>query len=124
MGEPKTYELFRSTVRSASHLELRDTYTPDDPDWLQWRSGQRFNPAERWAEWFGLMKATTARGVEVRRLRVVSEPVTDYIMFEYDVTDDTISPPGNRSDGCRGTTRRVCCCHQPTSGCSTGQSSC
>ncbi len=86
MTEPKTYELFRAAVRSANHLELHDTYTPDDPDWLQWRSGQRFNPAERWVDWFDLMTATTARGVAVRRLRIVSEPVTDYVEFEYDVT--------------------------------------
>ncbi len=33
-AEPGTYELLRSTERSAVHLEMRDGYTPDDPDWL------------------------------------------------------------------------------------------
>jgi hypothetical protein len=33
-----------------------------------------------------LIHSTTARGVGVRRLRIVSEPVTDYVRFEYDVT--------------------------------------
>jgi len=85
-AEPATYELFRSAARSAVHLEMRDSYTPQDLDWRDWREGRRFNPAERWRGWFDLIKATTARGVRVRRLRIVSEPVTDYIRFEYDVT--------------------------------------
>ena len=32
------------------------------------------------------MRQTTGRGVEVRRARIVSEPVSEYIRFEYDVT--------------------------------------
>jgi hypothetical protein len=67
-------------------MEMRDAYTPDDPDWLDWRAGLRFDPAERWASWSGLVRATVDRRVSVRRLRLVSEPVTDYVRFEYDVT--------------------------------------
>jgi hypothetical protein len=81
-----THDLLRAALRSALHLELRDTYTPDDPDWRDWREGRRFDPAERFREWFDLISETTGRGVQVRRARVVSEPVTDYIRFEYDVT--------------------------------------
>ena len=88
MAEPLAYGLLRSAERSAWHLELRDGYVLDDPDWLDWQAGRHFDPAERWASWFELIRATTARGVDVRRLRVVSEPVTDYIRFEYDVTAD------------------------------------
>lgn len=85
---PTTPELFGTVQRSAMHLEMRDVYTPEDPDWNEWRSGGRFNPAERWSDWYGLMRETTGRGVEVRRARIVSEPITDYIRFEYDVTAD------------------------------------
>ncbi len=84
--EPVAYELFRSTQRSAVHMEMRDAYTPNDPDWLDWQAGKRFDPAVRWADWFNLVASTVARGVAVRRARLVSEPVTDYIKFEYDVT--------------------------------------
>lgn len=87
-AEPASYELFRSVERSAMHLEMRDAYTPDDPDWLEWKAGNRFDPAERWRDWYELMRETTGRGVKVRRARIVSEPVTDYIRFEYDVTAD------------------------------------
>ncbi|HCU52623.1 MAG TPA: hypothetical protein DGG94_23015 [Micromonosporaceae bacterium] len=86
MSEPVVHGLLRSAKHSAIHLELRDSYTPDDPDWIDWREGRRFDPAQRWHEWFTLVSETTARGVQMRRARIVSEPVTDYIQFEYDVT--------------------------------------
>jgi hypothetical protein len=87
-AEPATYELLRSAQRSAVHLEMRDGYTPNDPDWLDWQAGNRFDPAERegWSDWFDLIAAAVARGVIVRRARIVSEPVSAYILFEYDVT--------------------------------------
>jgi len=65
---------------------MRHAYTPDDPDWNEWCSGGQFDPAERWRDWYLLMRETTGRGVQVRRARIVSEPVTDYIRFEHDVT--------------------------------------
>ncbi len=73
-------------MASAVHLETRDAYEPDDPDWLDWRDGHHFDPAARWADWFAMMRETTARGVRVRRARIVSEPVTEYVRYEYDVT--------------------------------------
>lgn len=87
-AEPATYQLFRAAERSAMHLETRDSYTPTDPDWNEWRAGGRFNPAERWRDWYDLMKETTGRGVQVRRARIVSEPISEYMQFEYDVTAD------------------------------------
>jgi hypothetical protein len=66
---------------------LRDAYTPNDPDWLDWQAGNRFDPADRWCEWHRLIKETTGRGFIIRRARIVSEPVTDYVIFEYDVTE-------------------------------------
>src|SRR5690349_3247525 len=66
---------------------MRDSYEPDDPDWLDWRAGRRFDPAQRWNPWFTMMSECTARGVEVRRARIVSKPVTENIRYEYDVTE-------------------------------------
>jgi hypothetical protein len=86
MTEPRTYELLRTAQRSAVHLEMRDAYTPNDPDWRDWREGRRFDPAERWHDWFELMQLTTGRGIRVRRARIVSEPVSEYIRWEYEVT--------------------------------------
>ena len=75
---------------SAVHLEMRDSYQPGDPEFLAWRNGKRLDPdADRsqwWRPYLDVVSETTARGVVVRRARIVSEPVTDYIRYEYDVT--------------------------------------
>jgi hypothetical protein len=86
--EQTALDLLRSAERSAIHLETRDSYTPDDPDWLEWKAGNRFDPATRevWRTFSALMKAAVGRGVIARRARIVSEPVTDYVRYEYDVT--------------------------------------
>lgn len=80
-------EALARAQRSAVHLEMRDLYTPDDPDFADWRAGVDFDPAERWRSWFDVVVSATARGVRMRRARIVSEPVSDYIKFEYDVTE-------------------------------------
>jgi hypothetical protein len=79
-------DLFSQCERSAVHLEARDEYTPDDPVYLDWKAGSAIDPAEAWRDWHQLMRATITRGVQVRRARVVSEPVTDFIRYEYDLT--------------------------------------
>ncbi|GAA1835747.1 MULTISPECIES: DUF6879 family protein [Actinomadura] len=71
---------------SAVHLEQRDVYTPTDPDYLRWLGGDHFDPVERWQGWIDLLAPVVTRGVSIRRLRIVSEPVTDYIRYEYGVT--------------------------------------
>ncbi|MEU5427905.1 DUF6879 family protein [Streptomyces olivoreticuli] len=68
---------------------MRDGYMRDDPLFLAWQAGRRDDPADRaswWRPWLTLMQETTARGVDVRRARVISEPVSDYVQFEYDIT--------------------------------------
>lgn len=86
--EPGFEELLTSARRSVCHLEMRDVYGVGDEadDFERWkRGGERdVDPGSAyWAPWVGLIGKTVARGVEVRRARVVSEPVTDYIRYEY-----------------------------------------
>ncbi|MFJ6786501.1 DUF6879 family protein [Streptomyces angustmyceticus] len=76
---------------SAVHLEMRDNYTPDDPEFARWRAGHRYDNdptklPDYWGTWGDLTTETTRRGVVIRRARVVSEPVTDYIKYEHDLT--------------------------------------
>ena len=80
-------DLLAGCERMAVHLEMRDGYGLDDPVFIDWRAGQSINPAERWPNWFKLIKATVARGIEIRRARIVSQPVSEYVRYEYDVTD-------------------------------------
>lgn len=86
--------LFNACRRSASHLEMRDSYAVQEEmaDIQQWRAG-RWGPeqdAESKAGWLALMRATAARGVRLRRARIVSEPVSEYIRFEYEGTTQNI----------------------------------
>ncbi|MEV7927332.1 DUF6879 family protein [Kitasatospora sp. NPDC088779] len=75
---------------SAVHLEMRDAYQPSDPEFIAWQQGKRLDPAAERSSWWrpflDVVTETTARGVVMRRARIVSEPVTDYIRYEYDVT--------------------------------------
>ncbi|MGQ4517181.1 DUF6879 family protein [Streptomyces sp. DW26H14] len=85
-------DVFGRVQRSAVHLEMRDQYGVGDEaaDFEEWkRSGRRdADPTSAyWAPWVDLISTATARGVTVRRARVVSEPVTDYIRYEHAGTD-------------------------------------
>jgi hypothetical protein len=86
---PPFSELIAATSTSAVHLEMRDTYTPSDPSFLAWQGGSPFDRTERERSWHRLVGGAVARGVSFRRARIVSEPVTPYIRFEYDVTEST-----------------------------------
>jgi hypothetical protein len=87
---PPFSELIAATTRSAVHLELRDTYTPDDPRFIGWLAGKPV-PVPASPEWSELVRASTARGVTIRRARIVSEPLSDYIRFEHVITESNIS---------------------------------
>ena len=81
-------ELFGACQRSAWHLETRDWYGVDDEKQRYQRflaTGQRDHAAEALERkaWLDLMRAVTDAGVQVRRARIVCEPVSDYIRFSY-----------------------------------------
>jgi hypothetical protein len=82
---PPFSDLIAATTRTAVHLETRDSYTPDDPAFLDWKAGRPV-PAPAGPAWYDLVRKHAARGVEFRRARVVSEPLADYIRFEYEST--------------------------------------
>ncbi|MFI7287444.1 DUF6879 family protein [Streptomyces anulatus] len=77
------------TQHSAVHLELRDSYMLDDPAYIAWQQGERLDRAERsawWGGWHDVVHGAVSRGVTVRRARVISEPISDYVRYEYDST--------------------------------------
>lgn len=82
-------ELLAGAARSALHLEMRDAYTPEDPWFQAWQRGEPLDRSDRERKWHELIGAAVARGVEVRRARVVSEPLSPYIRYEYSVTSST-----------------------------------
>ncbi|QMU68003.1 hypothetical protein GXP74_07020 [Streptacidiphilus sp. P02-A3a] len=83
---PEFSELLADCRSSAVHLEMRDSYGVTDEAEnfaLFLRTGERREPPEYWDGWIALVAGAVARGVTVRRARIVSEPVTDYIRYEY-----------------------------------------
>jgi hypothetical protein len=83
---PPFSELIAATRASAVHLEMRDAYTPNDQRFLDWLAGKPV-PEPALPDWYELVRAHIARGVSFRRARIVSEPLADYIRFEYDITE-------------------------------------
>ncbi|GAA2123321.1 DUF6879 family protein [Streptomyces synnematoformans] len=80
-------ELLSSATQSALHLEMRDTYgvAEEEEEIRLWLSGKWTVDDGRKAlgGWMDLVSGTVARGVSVRRARVVSTPVTTYIRYEH-----------------------------------------
>ncbi|MFE9601312.1 DUF6879 family protein [Streptomyces hokutonensis] len=83
---PTFEELFRDCQRTAVHLEMRDAYMKSDPAFIDWKAGITLDPAERWRDWHAIVTEATSRSVEIRRARVISTPVSEYIRFEHDGT--------------------------------------
>ncbi|MGK5533199.1 DUF6879 family protein [Streptomyces sp. URMC 129] len=87
-SEPTFAALMAQCRTSAIHLETRDVYYSDE-EFERWQQGHRINWDDRdswWDPFFDWIADAVARGVEVRRARVVSEPVTAYIRWEHYVT--------------------------------------
>jgi hypothetical protein len=93
---PSFEELLGACTFSAVHLEMRDSYAVDYETgaFANWRAGIRLDPddhASWWRPWLDLISATVARGVTVRRARIVSEPVSEYIRYEHSGTFTNIA---------------------------------
>lgn len=94
MPIPTLADRLRACHRSALHLEMRDGYMRSDPRFIAWQSGVRADPAHEDPQarpWLDLVRETAGRGVDVRRARIVSEPVSDYIRFEHHLTAGNIA---------------------------------
>ncbi|WP_024804515.1 DUF6879 family protein [Nocardia sp. BMG51109] len=87
--------LFRETMDSAFHLEVRDSYAvADEAEALRrWAAGEPYEREEQpdtWRAWDELMIETAGRGVALERLRVVTVPHSDYVRWLLDNTDDNV----------------------------------
>ncbi|MFJ2958455.1 DUF6879 family protein [Streptomyces sp. NPDC087270] len=87
-GTPTFDELIETCTRSAVHLEMRDAYGVADEadDFAHWQAtGERDTDpgSPYWGPWVEWVKQAVSRGVTMRRARIVSEPVSDYIRYEH-----------------------------------------
>ncbi|MER5866185.1 DUF6879 family protein [Kitasatospora sp. NPDC002040] len=93
---PDFSELLAGARHSAVHLEMRDSYwvEKEKGPFAEWQAGVRLDRDDRatwWRPWLDLIADSVARGVEIRRARIVSEPVTEYIRFEHSGTFTNIA---------------------------------
>jgi hypothetical protein len=85
--EPPDFDrLLRSVIRSADHLEMRDDYGASSPAFAAWREKRLYDRSGPDAAWHELVGSVVKRGAAVRRARIISEPASDYIRFEHEVT--------------------------------------
>ncbi|OLT30617.1 hypothetical protein BJF83_07830 [Nocardiopsis sp. CNR-923] len=93
---PDFVDMLDACRESAVHLEMRDIYGMDDEmeGFERWkREGRREDWDDRdswWHPFYQAIANATARGVLVRRARVVSTPVTEYIRYEHEGTQGNI----------------------------------
>ncbi|OIJ69703.1 DUF6879 family protein [Streptomyces mangrovisoli] len=88
LSVPPFSELLANTRESAVHLEMRDDYG-SNPRLEAWQRGERVDWDDReswWHPFHQTIADAVARGVVVRRARVVSEPVSEYIRWEHYAT--------------------------------------
>jgi hypothetical protein len=81
--------------RRALHLELRDSY-PMTPEVQAWLAGSPIDESADVAAWHATIGPAIRRGIDVRRLRVVSEPWSPYVCYEYAITDEWNTRVGER----------------------------
>ncbi len=92
---PSLEQLFASASRRVLHLEMRDHYE-GSPAFDVWLAGGSIDYEAMYASWWALVRPVVARGVDFRRARVVSEPLSQYARFEHDVTPHANLAPGER----------------------------
>jgi hypothetical protein len=93
---PPFAELLVRCRHSAIHLETRDVYgvSEEDEDFAAWREGWEYDLEDRSSWWNGFHQSVAdavSRGVTVRRARIVSEPVTEYIRYEHSCTPQNLA---------------------------------
>jgi hypothetical protein len=65
---------------------MRDDYGGSSPAFAAWREHRPYDRSGPDVAWHALVGSVIRRGAAVRRARIISEPASDYIRFEYEVT--------------------------------------
>ncbi|MGH3764166.1 MAG: DUF6879 family protein [Pseudonocardiaceae bacterium] len=83
--------LFTSFGRDAIHLEMRDSYgtAEEIPHLRKWAAGEP-DDTEWLQPWFDMVSAGTRAGKVFRRAHIVSEPISDYQKWAFQVTSPFI----------------------------------
>lgn len=86
-------DLFRQFSSSAWRWEAQGTYRqPDEVEpWQRWRDGVPVSTDLDWlAPWFDLVRAATGAGKRFERVRMITDPPTEYLRWQMEVTPANI----------------------------------
>ena len=89
-GQHSFAELLASTHRSVICFEMRDSYDQTVKGFAEWQATGGTGAYE-WGDHLDVVRAAVARGVTIRRVRVVSEPLSEYLRWEHACTDVNVS---------------------------------
>jgi hypothetical protein len=84
-GQHTFAELLAGTSASVIRFEMRDSYDDSDPGFTEWQATGDIS-AYDWTDHLDVVRDAVARGITIRRVRVVSEPLSDYIRWEHACT--------------------------------------
>jgi hypothetical protein len=88
-GQHDFKTLLAHTTSSLIRFEMRDAYDETETGFAEWRETGDLS-AYDWEDHLDMVRASTARGVRWRRVRIVSEPLSEYMQWEYALTDANI----------------------------------
>jgi len=84
-GQHTFAELLAATQASVIRFEMRDSYDETEQGFAEWKATGDIG-AYDWGDHLDVIRAAAARGVTIRRVRVVSEPLSDYLRWEHACT--------------------------------------
>jgi hypothetical protein len=86
-GQHDWAELLASSTASVIRFEMRDAYDHTVEGFAEWQATGDIT-AVGWSgsDFPDMIRAAVARGVRIRRVRVISEPVSEYIRWEHACT--------------------------------------
>ena len=96
VSSPALDDLLPTAQRAALHLEMRDTYAGSSPTFAAWLAGEPLDRTEPDRQWHARITPLAARGIDVHRARIISEPVSDFIRYEHEVTPDANIAAGEK----------------------------
>jgi hypothetical protein len=97
-GQHTFAELLAATQASVIRFEMRDSCDETERGFAEWKATGDIG-AYDWGDHLDVIRAAATRGVTIRRVRVVSEPLSDYLRWEHACTTVNIEA-GRTSAGC------------------------
>jgi hypothetical protein len=79
-------EQFDTVERSSWRWECQGEYQVDADSLQRWRDGLPFQETEAGRAWHAYIRGLRGRGIPFERVRMLTEPLTDYLRWMLDIT--------------------------------------